>query len=224
MVYFTQLPIEVVELIIIMLAISSNGVREIANISATCQLFKKITERAHILREVNFHRLTLTENFSMHRHPKDLLCVCTQVGNQAAKNIFAKALLYNDEWFKQLIVVSNQDALHSRVSYSGLLDYHSIVRSFILHGSYADLVKMYDHLVNYVLSFVGYKVARRFGILDAIYIMCSEMAKLLQEHRRRCLPPVQSTTIPAKQSYQVREERKKVLVIFDQLFPSRPPV
>ncbi|KAJ0455747.1 hypothetical protein HanIR_Chr15g0754631 [Helianthus annuus] len=70
MVYFTQLPIEVVELIIIMLAISSNGVREIANISATCQLFKKITERAHILREVNFHRLTLTENFSMHRHPK----------------------------------------------------------------------------------------------------------------------------------------------------------
>ncbi|KAJ0878713.1 hypothetical protein HanRHA438_Chr10g0442961 [Helianthus annuus] len=221
MVYFTQLPIEVVELIIIMLAISSNGVREIANISATCQLFKKITERAHILREVNFRCLTFTENFSMHRHPKDLLCVCTQVGNQAAKNIFAKALLYNDEWFKQLIVVSNQDALHSRVSYSGLVDYHSIVRSFILHGSNADLVKMYDHLVNYVLSFVGYKVAR-FGFLDAIYIMCSETVKLLQENRRRCLPTVQSTTIPTKQSYQAREERKKVLVIFDELFPSRP--
>ncbi|KAI7733105.1 hypothetical protein M8C21_010383 [Ambrosia artemisiifolia] len=223
MVSFTQLPIEVVDLIIIMLAISTNGAREIATISATCKLFKNLAERAHVLREVNFRCLALTEDFSMHHHPKDLLCVCTQIGNQAAKNIFAKALLYDDWWFKQLIVESNQEALDLRVSYSGLLDYHSIVRSFIRHGSCADMVKMYEYLLNYVISFVGYKVASRFGILDAIYTMCFEMFKIIKEHHRRSLgSPRDPDVYTTKLNYQVREERKKVIVIFDQLFPCRP--
>ncbi|KAL8224686.1 hypothetical protein R6Q57_017243 [Mikania cordata] len=220
---FTQLPCEVLDMIIIMLAVSTNGAREIAHISATCKLFRSLAERAHVLREINFRCLAYTEDFTLHHHPKDLLCVCTQIGHLAAKSIFAKALLFNDGWFKQMIADSNQEALDLRVSYSELLDYHSVVRTFIRHGNVVDIIKMYDPLLNYVTSFVGFKVARNFGMLDAIKSMCSEMSKRVREHRSRTRRLTGTATIyPTLLNYQVRGDRKKVLDIFDKMFPSRP--
>ncbi|KAD6120359.1 hypothetical protein E3N88_11630 [Mikania micrantha] len=219
----TNILLGILDVIIIMLAVSTNGAREIAHISATCKLFRSLAERAHVLREINFRCLAYTEDFTLHHHPKDLLCVCTQIGHLSAKSIFAKALLFNDRWFKQMIADSNQEALDLRVSYSELLDYHSVVRTFIRHGNVVDIIKMYDPLLNYVTSFVGFKVARKFGMLDAIKSMCSEMTKRVREHRSRSRRLTGTATIyPSLLNYQVRGDRKKVLDIFDKMFPSRP--
>ncbi|KAI3805744.1 hypothetical protein L1987_21629 [Smallanthus sonchifolius] len=206
-----------------MLAISTNGARKVANISATCKLFKDLAGRAHILREVNFQCLTLTEDFTRHHHQKDLLCVCTQVGHRAATSILAKAILYDDRWFRQMIVETNLDAFDFRLPYNELLNCHSIVRSFIRHGSCTEIVKMHDHLLNYVISFVGYMVALRFGILDAIDEMCAEMGRRIPEHNARILLITWTTKLSLRVlKTEVRGDRNKVLVIFDKLFPSKP--
>ncbi|XP_076890952.1 uncharacterized protein LOC143542190 [Bidens hawaiensis] len=223
MVYFIQLPIEVLELILMLLAVSPNGAKEIATISSTCKLFKQLAAGIHILREINFRCLSSIEDFSMHHHPRDLICVCAQMGNMAARTIFAKALLYNDAWFKQMIAVSNQEALDNMVLYHELLDYHSLIKSFIRYASYGDLIKMQGHLLNYVTSFVGFKVANRFGILNAIHDMCYEMSRVLQLHYATSLHLTGSATVlPAAYRYHMRDERKKLVDLFDKVFPSKP--
>ncbi|KAI3759865.1 hypothetical protein L1987_50249 [Smallanthus sonchifolius] len=212
MAYLAQLPFDILDLIIIMLAISTNGAREIAHISATCKLFRNLAQRTHVLRKVNFSCLTYIGDFTKHHHRKDLLCLCTQLGHQAAKSLFAKALLYNDRWFRQMVAETNQEAFGSRVLYSGLLDYHSIVRSFIRHGSCTDILVMHGPLLNYVTSFVGFKVAHKFGMFDAFYNMHCEMAKRVREHRAWSHFLTGNPTIyPSLLDYQVRGERKKVL-------------
>ncbi|KAK1412408.1 hypothetical protein QVD17_33637 [Tagetes erecta] len=223
MVCFMQLPFHVVDLIITLLAISSNGAREIVHVSATCKILKYVTERAHILRKVNFQCLAYTEDFTKHHHPKDLLLVCTQAGNVAAKLIFAKALLYNDRWFRQMIEYSNQEAYDVRLPHKGLLDYRSIVRSFIERGSCTDIIRMRYHLVNYVIRYAGYNVADRFGILEAIESMCTLMARRIHEYGIRSLRLSGTVDMsPSLLNHQVRGDRVRVLGMFDALFPTVP--
>ncbi|KAI3805745.1 hypothetical protein L1987_21630 [Smallanthus sonchifolius] len=116
-------------------------------------------------------------------------------------------------WFRQMIVETNLDAFDFRLPYNELLNCHSIVRSFIRHGSCTEIVKMHDHLLNYVISFVGYMVALRFGILDAIDEMCAEMGRRIPEHNARILLITWTTKLSLRVlKTEVRGDRNKVLV------------
>ncbi|KAI3759869.1 hypothetical protein L1987_50253 [Smallanthus sonchifolius] len=229
MVEMTDLPFDILKLIIVMVATSADGARDIAQI---CKKLKTLSKQACVLKVVNFQGLAFFDDCRMHHHPDNLLCQCARFGNQAAESILGKAFLNNDTWFWNMILANNQPALNENGSSSRPLQHPRLVRSFILHGSSKDIAKMCHSLCSYMKRFVGYEAVRAHGMVGAITSLCS------YEHKRfriiACLgcatenfrsdpsfPPLDNLVAMIMPPHDV-VLREEVLVIFDNLFPSTP--
>nr|XP_043611378.1 uncharacterized protein LOC122583009 isoform X2 [Erigeron canadensis]XP_043611379.1 uncharacterized protein LOC122583009 isoform X2 [Erigeron canadensis]XP_043611380.1 uncharacterized protein LOC122583009 isoform X2 [Erigeron canadensis] len=224
MAHLHDLPLDLLDLIIVLLAISTDGARDLTRFAATCKQIKIMAERLHIQSIVNLHQLTFTDDYTKHHHPHDLLCECAAAGNREAMSILAMAILSGDSWFKHMLEDRNKRSRELKMSVYGLMHSHTLVRSFIRYGYCTDILKMRRHLLNYVASCAGYRAACAFGILTAVNKMCSEMVHKINAYR---LSVREYDSFGNNLSLEILnkdlgDDRKKVLVIFDKVFPSKP--
>ncbi|KAI3750493.1 hypothetical protein L2E82_21132 [Cichorium intybus] len=224
MAHMTQLPPELVNLILILLATSNDGARDLARASATCKMLRDHAEKSPVLRVVNFQKLTFTTyDYLWHHHTKDLLFRCARVGHQAAQSILGKALLLNDPWFWSMIFGDNQRAYHRIIPSCEALHHHNLVRTFILNAASRDIAVMSQQLVNYVITYAGYYAPRENGLIFAISDLCNfELARLTtrrigsnQVHYRSFKSSLIWLEPPYESLY-----RDTVVMLFDKLFPS----
>lgn len=57
-----MLPFEILNVIMILVATSTHGARDLSRVRATCKLLKASVARSNVLRVVNFQCLTLIDN------------------------------------------------------------------------------------------------------------------------------------------------------------------
>nr|XP_043611381.1 uncharacterized protein LOC122583009 isoform X3 [Erigeron canadensis] len=93
MAHLHDLPLDLLDLIIVLLAISTDGARDLTRFAATCKQIKIMAERLHIQSIVNLHQLTFTDDYTKHHHPHDLLCECAAAGNREAMSILAMIII-----------------------------------------------------------------------------------------------------------------------------------
>ncbi|KAL4557891.1 hypothetical protein LXL04_036085 [Taraxacum kok-saghyz] len=226
MAHMSQLHFDILNVIMVMVATSSGGARDVARAAASCTMLLEQARSLDVLKVVNFQRLTFTiYDFVMHRHPNDLICMCAVAGNQAAQSILGKALLYHDLWFWRMVFEDNKQAYYGIINANEALHHHNLVRTFILKASSEDIVAMRSYLVDYVITYAGYNAAHEHCIIYTIYNMCSyEAAKL--KVRRTGINYVY-LTFGSFSSVLVRlqppnEElyRENVVTLFDKLFPT----
>ncbi|XP_024981317.1 uncharacterized protein LOC112518030 isoform X4 [Cynara cardunculus var. scolymus] len=229
--HILDLPYEILTTILIMLASSSDGAGDIARISTTCIRFMSLASQPHVLKAVNFRSLTSTEDYEPHHNLNGLLCQCAEAGNLAAEAMLGRALLFNDYWFWNVLMDDNQPLIAREGPASGVLLHEKLVRSFIAYSSCQDMAPMRIPLFSYMISFLGYDVARECGILLAVTNLCSyEIIRLnvrslsnipensgnnvsvsgLSNAMARLTPPSGAT------------HRERLLALFDEFFPSAP--
>nr|GEV98668.1 hypothetical protein [Tanacetum cinerariifolium] len=155
MVAITRLPVEILTMIMVIVASSANGARDLAWISATCKEFKKVAKEMSVLKLLNFQdsTSTCTLDYRKHRHPKDILFLCARYGNQIAESCFGKGLLDGDNWC-WLMIFLNSNPIHDEFGsiICGPLWHPRLVKSFIRHGSHQHLSRIFFPLRRYMIS------------------------------------------------------------------------
>lgn len=172
-----------------MLAKSSDGAGDLVRLCSTCEYFKILIERPHVLSMVNLHRLTSNFDYTKYHGRNDLILQCALAQNPIAELILGKALLNDQEWFSDM--PGDTWVIGDYTSSSGLLYSHKLVRSFILYGSCEDIINMHYKLIGYVVCYVRFDKNLSVGIIEAIDNMCSDNVS----------------------------DRDNVIVLFDQLPP-----
>ncbi|KAI3507352.1 hypothetical protein L1887_22330 [Cichorium endivia] len=223
MAHMMQLPFDILNVILLLVAPSPDGATDLARSAAACEILKNLSREPAILRVVNFQRLTfIAKDYRMHHHIKDLLCMCARAGNRAARSILGKALLVRDPWFWSMIFRDNQLAYSGRITASEALHHHSLVRTFILNATSQDIAAMRQQLVNYVITYAGYNMACDYGLIDAICDMCSYEVERLRVNRRSkyvTFGSFESVLLRSERPYDA-SYRDTVIMLFDELFPS----
>ncbi|GKA60627.1 high mobility group box domain-containing protein, partial [Tanacetum coccineum] len=110
----TELPFDILNLIFILLATSTNGARDLVRISKTCKMLNEHAEQTSLLRVVSFQGLT--DDYIKHLHPRDLIFRCAQVGNQGAECILGKVFL-TDLAYRHTISSNDQPTRDENGSY-----------------------------------------------------------------------------------------------------------
>ncbi|CAI9301529.1 unnamed protein product [Lactuca saligna] len=225
MVHITQLPPELLNVILVLVAMSSDGAGDLARAALSCNALKNHAKESVVLKAVNFQRLTSnTEDFRKHRNRKGLLCLCARAGNQSAQAMMGKALLVQDPWFWGMIFGDSLLVHYWNVAPSEVLHHIDLVRSFILHASSLDVAAMCQALVNYVITYAGYKAARESGIVCAIYDMCSYKVSTVRAGRLRnnqfTISSVASVWVRSEPPRDKEFNRDTVITFFDELFSS----
>ncbi|CAH1445925.1 unnamed protein product [Lactuca virosa] len=222
----TDLHLDILNVIVVMIATSSDGARDLARASAVFKNFKTQARKPHILKMVNFQRLTsTTDTLRKHRDRNGLLCMCARAGNQAAESILGKAILLRDSWFFGMIYNDNQQAYYGCIASSQVLHHHNLVRTFILSAPSKEIVVMRQYLVKYVIAHAGYNAARECGLIAAICTLCNTEAA---RHRATRVGSNQnqatnSSFIDILALLEPPPEamfRDTVVILFDKLFPS----
>ncbi|KAI3677593.1 hypothetical protein L6452_36859 [Arctium lappa] len=214
-----------------MLASSYDGAGDIARLSTTCVKFMSLASQPHVLKAVNFRSLTPTENYEPHHNLYGLLCQCAQVGNLAAEAMLGRALLFNDYWFWNVLVDDDQPLIAQDGPASGILLHEKLVRSFIAYSSCKDMASMRIPLFSYMISFLGYDVARECGILLAVTNLCSYEIIRLKYRGPSNIPEnsVNDALLNGLTNAMARltppsgvAHRERLLALFDEFFPSAP--
>lgn len=227
--HLLELPYEILTTIVILLASSNDGAADIARLSSTCIKFMNLASEPHVLKAINFRSFTPTEDYEAHHDLNGLLCQCAEAGNLAAEAMLGRALLFNDYWFWNVLMDNDQPLIARDGPASGVLQHEKLVRSFIAYGSCEAMAPMRIPLFSYMISFLGYDVARECGILLAVTNLCSyEIIRLnvrslsnipensgnnvsvngLNNAMARLTPPSGAT------------HREKLLALFDEFFPT----
>ncbi|KAI3507350.1 hypothetical protein L1887_22327 [Cichorium endivia] len=92
MAHITDLHLDILNVIVVLIATSDDGARDLARAGATCKMLMEQVLDPRVLRVVNFQRMTNTNEFTMHHHVHDLLCICAISGNSAAQSILGKTM------------------------------------------------------------------------------------------------------------------------------------
>ncbi|KAL7582632.1 hypothetical protein Lser_V15G42761 [Lactuca serriola] len=221
MAHITDLPLHILDVILVAIAMSSDGARDLARVGAVCNMLLTETRQLVVLKVVNFQRLTFTAiDYMMHHHEKDLLCMSARAGNRAARSIVGKALLVNDLWFWGMILLDYQRACCGCIKPFEALDHQSLVRTFILHATSKDIATTCHQLLNYVVSHVGYNVARENGLVSAIFNMCSFETRrlvLCNIGIHETFSSVDCLVVRVQPPYEA-SYREAVVIAFDKLF------
>lgn len=229
MAHITELHTDLLNLIFLLLATSDDGARHVARAGATCKELLSVAIDPIVLKVVNFQHLADTFDFSKHHHANGLLCKSAVHGNQAAQTLLGKALLLNDKWFWRMLIRDYHRSLRGRIEPHLVLHHTTLVRSFILHAPSIDIARMCQHLVNYVVTFVGYNASDENGLVYNIFRLCSYEAMKLREpingpqnaRRGRVTLTFGSFASVEVNSEGPREtlSRESVVELFNELFP-----
>nr|GEX17401.1 hypothetical protein [Tanacetum cinerariifolium] len=210
MVELTSLPPEILSIIIVMVAISSEGARDIVKISATCKEFYKVAKQSCVLKVVKFQSFTFTPDYRRHRKPKGLLLQCARYGNLDALSTIGKALVKQDLRFWNM-VMSCEDPLclknrHCKDIWP-LRDY--MMAANPTGGDYRDATREYrSHGTDRALSKMCSYEQTRCGIIAFFTKLAKKQNHApLNDYLAEMMPPHNAT------------HRIEVIEIFDKLFP-----
>ncbi|GJX46773.1 hypothetical protein Tco_0271963 [Tanacetum coccineum] len=168
----TELPYDILNLIFILLATSTNGARALVRISKTCRKLKEHAGQTSVLRVVGFQGLT--DDYHKHLHPRDLIFQCARVGNQAAECILGKAFL-SDSAFLHILSSNDQPTRDAYgLNVNGPIQHPRLVRSFIRLASSKDITTTIITALNrYLLSLAGSEKYNAHGMYRAVRDMFS---------------------------------------------------
>ncbi|PWA51167.1 F-box domain, cyclin-like protein [Artemisia annua] len=214
----TGLPSDILNLILMLLAASTNGARDLVRVSKTCKKLKEHAEQACVLRVVSFHGLT--DDYRKHLHYRDIIFQCARVGNQAAECILGKAFL-TDFAFRYMISSNDQPTRDENGSYvGGPLQHPRLVRSFIRLASSKDINNLIFIAFNgYILQYAGFEKSNAHGMFNAVRNMfLYELIRLCEPTRWLEDPSPNNFVAQVMPPHDVAH-REEVIVIFDKLFP-----
>ncbi|GJY17372.1 F-box domain, cyclin-like protein [Tanacetum coccineum] len=234
MVELTSLPPEILSIIIVMVAISSEGARDIVKISATCKEFYKLAKQSCVLKVVKFQSFTFTPDYRRHRKPRGLLLQCARYGNLDALSTIGKALVKQDLRFWNMVMSCEEPLCLINRSFIYPLEYARLaVRIFILHATSEDIAKILWPLRDYMMAANptggDYRDATReyrsHGTDRALSKMClyeqrrcgiiAFFTKLAKKQNRAPLNDYLAEVMPPHNA----THRIEVIEIFDKLFP-----
>ncbi|KAJ9545144.1 hypothetical protein OSB04_024851 [Centaurea solstitialis] len=229
--HILDLPYEMLTTILIMLASSYGGAGDIVRLSSTCAKFMSLATEPHVLKAVNFRSLTPTEDYEPHHTLNGLLCQCAQAGNLTAEAMLGRALLFNDYWFWNVLNEDGKPLIAREGPASGVLLHEKLVRAFIAYSGGADMAPMRIPLFSYMISFLGYDVARQCGILLAVTNLCSFEIIRLKVHKLSNIPEYSGNNVSMNGLNNAMARltppsgaahRERLLALFDEFFPSPP--
>ncbi|PWA40751.1 F-box domain, cyclin-like protein [Artemisia annua] len=224
----TSLPPEILSIILVMVAISSEGAKDIVKISATCKEFYKLAKQSCVLKVVKFQSFTFTPNYRRHRNPRGLLLQCARYGNLDALCIIGKALVKRDSRFWDMVLFCEDPVCEINGSLINPLEYaRLVVKIFIRYGRCEDISKILWPLRDYMMA-ANAELAeyRALGTCRALSKMCSYeqrrfgiiafFTKLAKKLNRAPLNDYLAEVMPPHNA----AHRIEVIKIFDKLFPA----
>ncbi|PWA73364.1 F-box domain, cyclin-like protein [Artemisia annua] len=214
----TGLPSDILNLILILLASSTNGARDLLRVSKTCKILKELAGKTSVLRAVSFQGLT--DDYRKHLHPRDIIFQCARVGNQSAECILGKAFL-TDVAFRHMISSNDQPTRDENGSYvGGPLQHPRLVRSFIRLASSKDINNLIFTAFNrYIHQFSGFEKANALGMFVAVRNMFLYELTWFCGANGWLENPSPNNFVAQVMPPNVVAHREGVIVIFDKLFP-----
>ncbi|XP_059644451.1 uncharacterized protein LOC132286188 [Cornus florida] len=95
----TDLNPDVLKLLMILVAKSSNEAADLARAISVCEAFMNIAAYEDVLREVNFSNVTLPKRYELFQYINGLLNRCAKAGNVTAQYMLAKTVLVSAAQF-----------------------------------------------------------------------------------------------------------------------------
>ncbi|PWA93952.1 F-box domain, cyclin-like protein [Artemisia annua] len=231
MVGILSLPVDILTMIMVIVATSGNGARDLAWISATCKDFKEVAKQASVLKMLNFRDSisTCTLDYRKHRHPKDILFLCARYGNQIAESSFGKGILDGDYWcWLMTFLNSNPVRDESGSIICGPLWHPRLVRSFILHGRCQHISKIFVPLHRYIVSNSILKETRPYCAPSEIMDMCqyeqtrADILSYITQYAKSTGRPIEDFMVEPNKRPTSLAHRENVIAVFDLLFPPPP--